>query len=809
MHGEYLTVNDTRLPLQGLRQSYSKGMEVVPTTSKLAEKIRATERQVDIQRALIVTRVYQATEGEATIIRRAKALCSVLSEMNIRIEEGELIVGNQACQPKAGPLFPEYAQDWILSQMDTFASRTGDKFRISDEDKTILREVLPYWEGRSLRDSWRACVPPEALTAMASGLIANENYTMSGPGHLIPDYQKLLRLGLKGIKREIKHYKTQADNCSRKEKLNFYQACSMVCDAAINFAHRYAQLAEELSKTTPNPEWRNQLQNITQICRRVPEEPPSGFWEALQSIWFVQLIIQIESNGLAIALGRFDQYMYPFYRSDLESGQLTRSEALNLLECFFCKLSEINKIYSNEGARLLAGPGHGQVLTLGGNLSEGRDGTNELSYLCLEADANIQMAQPDLALRVSESTPDRLLIIAGEAIRSGLGKPKIFGDQVVTNSLIKAGVAPQDAQDWAALGCSEPAIPGKTNTWGNSGHLCLTKCLELALNSGKCRLTSQSLGIDTGDPLHFISFSDLMTAFKRQVEYFTAQLVKTNNILDSLHAKMAPLPFLSLFISDCLAKGVDLNAGGAKYNFTAPLGVGFVTTADSLAAIKKLVFEEKSITMSQLLSALDANFEGQERLRQAMINRAPKFGNDEDYVDLLANEVLHIWADSLKDYTNPRGGKWIPSLYTLTANIGFGERCGATPDGRQAGEPLNDNISPVHGRERKGPTAVARSVGKLDMVYITHGAILNMRFSPSLLARDEDLVNFAAFIRAYVRLGGWHNQFNVVSTKILREAQKHPENYRDLLVRVSGYSALFVELSPEVQEDIIARVEYL
>jgi len=781
---------------------------VIPATSKLAEKIRSTERQVDIQRALIVTRVYQTTEGEATIIRRAKALASVLSEMDIRIDEGELIVGNQARQPKAGPLFPEYAQDWILAQMDTFSTRPGDKFRISDQDEALLREVLPYWEGRSLRDTWRASVPSEAMAAMVNGVIANENYTMSGPGHLVPDYQKLLRLGLKGIKEEIEYYAAQLGNDNQREKLDFYQACLLVCDAAIAFAHRYSQLAEELAQGTTDPLWQAQLQKIAQICRRVPEAPATGFWEALQSVWFIQVIIQIESNGLAIAPGRFDQYMYPFYKEDIESSRLTRAEALNLLECFFCKLAEINKIYSNEGARLLAGPGHGQTLTLGGTLPRGEEGTNEFTYLCLEGDAEVRLVQPDLALRISDSTPQKLLLKFGEVVRSGLGKHKIFGDQIATDSLIEVGVAPEDAQEWAALGCSEPVIPGMTNSWGNSGHLCLTKCLELALNEGRCRLTDQQLGPVTGNPRQFNSFADLMVAFRKQVEYFVAQLVTSNNILDRLHAELAPLPFTSLFVSDCLAQGVEFNAGGAKYNFTSPLGIGLITTADSLAAIKKLIFEEESLTMSQLLGALDTNFERQEYLRQTLINRAPKFGNDEDYVDLLANEVLQVWADCLQGYTNPRGGPWIPSLYTLTANIGFGERCGATPDGRKANEPLNDNISPVHGREYKGPTAVAKSVGKLDMVRIPHGAILNMRFSPSLLCGDENLAKFAAFIRGYVHLGGWHNQFNVVSTETLREAQKHPEKYRGLVIRVSGYSALFAELSPEVQEDIIARVEY-
>jgi formate C-acetyltransferase len=781
---------------------------MIAPVKKLAEKIQETERQVDIQRARIATRVHRAAEGEPPVIRRAKILSAVLAEMDIRIEEGELIVGNQARQPKAAPLFPEYAQDWVLSQMDTFATRPGDKFRVREEDKALLRQILPYWNGRSLRDSWKARLPEEVRAAALNGVIANENYSMSGPGHLVPDYEKLLRLGIKGLKEEIENHKKKWKDDQQEERLHFYQAALMVCTAAVGFARRYSRLAGELAESCPDPGRKGQLKRIAQVCQRVPEAPATDFWEALQSIWFIQVIIQIESNGLAIALGRFDQYLHPFYRRDVESGHLDRAEALDLLGCFFCKLSEINKIYSNEGARLLAGPAHGQALTLGGLLPDGKDGTNELTYLCLEADCAVRLVQPDLAFRVNDSTPQEILLKFGEAVRSGIGKHKIFGDRLVTDSLIECGVAPLDAREWGALGCSEPVVCGMTNSWGNSGHLSLPKCLELALNDGRCRLTGKQLGPATGDPKKFSHFDDLMNAFRRQLEYFVAQLVAYNNLLDRLHAELLPLPFVSLFISDCLARGIEFNAGGARYNFTSPLGIGLITTADSLAAVRKLVFEEKSVPMSKLIEAFDQNFEGQEPLRQRLINRAPKFGNDEDSVDLLANRVLHLWADALKGHTNPRGGPWVPSLYTLTANVGFGERCGATPDGRKAREPFNDNISPVHGRARKGPTAVARSVGKLDMVRINQGAILNMRFSPSTLQGDEGLAKFADFIRGYVRLGGWHNQFNVISTETLRQAQKHPERYRGLVIRVSGYSALFVELSPEVQEDIIARVEY-
>jgi pyruvate formate-lyase/glycerol dehydratase family glycyl radical enzyme len=593
---------------------------VFPATKRLAETIRDTQREVDIQRALVVTRVYQESEREAQITRRAKALSSLLSAMDIYIQEGELIVGNPARKPKAGPLFPEYAQDWILSQMDTFATRPGDRFLIGEGDKALLGKTLPYWKGRSLRDRWLAALPEETLSAMACGVVANENYTMSGPGHLVPDYEKLLRLGLSGIKEEIARYATQVPPKEQagEAKLAFYRAALQVCDAAIAYAHRYAHLAEEMAAQASEPLRRAQLREVARICRCVPERPATTFWEVLQSIWFLQVITQIESNGLSIALGRFDQYLYPFYKKDMASGRLTRGEALNLLECFFCKLAEINKVYSNEGARLLAGPSQGQTLTLAGSVAGDRDGTNELTSLCLEADADVRMAQPDLALRVSDLTPEPVLLKAAEAIRAGLGKPKVFGDLLVTQALVQAGVPAEDAREWAALGCSEPVIPGKTDSWGNCGQVCLAKCLELALNDGRCRLTGERLGPATGDPRGFTSFLEVMAAFKRQLDYFVGHLVTANNILDRLHAEVCPVPFISLFISDCLAKGMEMNAGGARYNFTSPVGVGLITTADSLAAIKRLVFEERALTMPRLLSALDTDFDGEEHLRQPM-----------------------------------------------------------------------------------------------------------------------------------------------------------------------------------------------
>jgi formate C-acetyltransferase len=728
--------------------------------------------------------------------------------MSIEIREDELIVGNQSKNRRGVPLFPENAVCWILDQMDTLPTRQGDRFQITEEQKKTLREVLPYWRGKTLRDKIRGSLPPMLKEILEYGIIANENFTMSGPGHTVPDCEIILHRGFIDIKEECKRRMEglypRDINCG--SKYNFYQACSITCDAMIKFAHRYAQEAAWLAQKESDEKRRKELLRIAENCRRVPAEAARDFWEALQSYYFLQVVMQIETNGLAIALGRPDQYFYPYYREDIDGGSLTRENAKELIECFYLKLSEIDKIYSNEATRYLQGPGHGQTLTLGGVTKDGRDATNELSYLLVEADRDIRLVQPDIAIMVHKNIPDEFLREVSINMRDGLTKPKVFNNEVIIQSLLGLGIPLEDARDWGALGCSEPVINGKTNSWGNSGHINLAKCLELALNDGKCMMTQKQMGPHTGDPTQFKTFDNVLEAFKEQVEYFVTYLVIYDNIIDRAQAEVAPLSLYSIVIKDCLEKGIGFNNGGARYNTTSPLGVGPITTGDSLAAIKTLVFEEKALTMEHLVGALKKNFEGTEDLRQMLINRAPKFGNDEDGVDALCNEVLKVYCDALGKYKNFRNGPFIGALYYLTANIPFGMRTAATPDGRKAGEPLNDGgISPGHGRDRKGATAVAKSVGKLDMTRAPHGSILNQRFHPSLIKGEDKLKLFTQYLRTFMDLGGWHTQFNVVTTEMLREAQKNPDQYRDLLIRVAGYSAYFTHLERELQEDIIAR----
>ena len=779
---------------------------------RLRKRYVASERKVDIERAVIVTEAYKNNEDKPPIIAKALALEAVFSQMSIAVREDELIVGNLAKDRKGTPLFPEYAVGWILRSMDTFPTRKGDRFQITDEQKETLREVLPYWKSKSLRDKIKGALPDFLKEIIEFGIFGNENFTMSGPGHLVPDHERILKLGLARIRDDCIRRLESLDYSDPEymDKANLYKAAIIVCNAMIAWAQRYAQEAERQAEAEADSNRRTELIRIAENCRQVPAQPARDFWEALQCVYFIQIAIQLEANGLSISLGRPDQFLYPYYKNDLDTDKLNRDGLYELIETFYLKLSETDKVYSNEATRFLQGPGHGQTFTLGGVTRTGQDATNELSHIFLEADRDIRLVQPDIAIRVHQTMPESFLQKAAINIREGLTKPKFMNDEVVIQSMLDIGIPLEDARDWGSLGCSEPVICGKTDSWGNAGQMNLAKCLELALNDGKCMLTGKQMGPRTGDPEDFIEFDDLLEAYRKQVRYFIEFLVLYDNIIDRFHAEVMPVPILSVAVSDCLNKGVEFNRGGAKYNTSSPAGVGPITAGDSLAAVKKLVFEENTISMKELHNALMNNFEDRESMRLMLINKAPKFGNDEDLVDHLCNEVACVFCDELRNYTNPRKGPFIGALYYLTANIPFGHRTAATPDGRKAGEPLNDGgVSPVHGRDKKGATAVAKSVGKLDQQRIPHGTILNQRFHPSVMEGEDKLRLFTRYIRTFMDLGGWHNQINVVTSDILKAAQQSPDEHKDLVIRVAGYSAYFTQLEKEVQDDIIGRTEHV
>lgn len=804
-------------------------MSILKTEQRLirVEKLRKQvliDPEVDISRAIIITKAYQETEGEPPAIRRAKALYNLLEEMPIHILNGELIVGNQAVKPRAGQIFPEFQWDLTWNEMETWPTRPGDKFKITEEQKKNLREILKYWKGKTIKDRVFAIIPEEVSQALTDGVISNANYLMSGHGHFIPSFEKVLKMGLNGIKGEIfeKINKLDPSAPDYYKKILFYKALLIATDATIMFVRRYTRLARELASKESDSQRKEELEKIFEICEWVPVNPARNLWEALQSVWFIQLIPQIEVNGLAVGLGRLDQYMYPYYKKDLNEGRLTKEEALELLDCFYIKTATINKLFSNEGAILFAGPPIGQVITLSGVTRDGRDATNELSYLCLDADAEVHLMQPDIAVRLHPDIPEDFLIKVCKHIASGRDKPKLFTDPVVIQSLLNVGVTLEDARNYASLGCSEIIVPGKTCSGANFSNICFAKCLELALNEGKalwyyngreyCMNSSSSakVGVPTGDSTKFKSFKDVLDVYEKQVEYFVKLMTILDNIIDNVQAELVPHLFYSLVTESCIEKGADFTSGGAVYNYTSPTGVGIITVADSLAAIKKLVFEENKINIDRLFEALKHNYEGaeNEEIRKILINEAPKFGNDNLYVDRLAHDVVQIYIDELKKYRNPRNGSFVASMYSLTGNIGFGWRTGPTPDGRKGGELLNDNISPTQSRDLNGPTAVIKSVSNIDAAKLPQGYVLNIKFNSTMLDDEERIKKFAMFNRSLIDCGIWHIQYNFISIDTLKDAQKYPKKYRGLLVRVAGYSAYFVELSKEVQDHITARTEH-
>jgi formate C-acetyltransferase len=776
----------------------------------LKDKFIKAQRKVDVQRAVIITESYKRNIAKSEVMKRALALKDILENIDIEVRDQELLVGNQAKERRAVPLFPEYATDWLSTQMDDFMDRKGDRFCITEEQKETIYQVLEFWRGKSLRDRVMESVPESIIAPFKMGIISNENYTMSAPGHIAPYYEYLLRTGFDGV----------IERCQQKleelidtdfdyiDKLTFYEACIVSCEAIKLFAKRYARIALDKAGKETNPKRREELLEIAENCERVPAKPAKTYWQALQFIYFVQITAQLEGNGLGIVPGRLDQTLAPYYENDIKTGILNRDSALELMECFFLKLSETDKVYSNEATRFLQGPAHGQCITVGGVDRNGWDATTEVSFIILDADYDVRLVQPDIAVRIHSGTPSSLLSRATRNVKAGINKVKIFNDVVVTAGVLGIGVPFSDAWNFSFIGCSEPLVDGKTNSGGNCGHINLAKCLELALNNGVCMLTGKQMGPKTGDATTFGCFEDIKNAYAKQVAYFTRCLAVFDNILGKFQAIYAPLPFYSSIIWDCIGNGIEFNAGGAVYNTTSPLAVGPITTGDSLTASKKTIFEDKTISIEELIEALRTDFSGKENVRQLLLNRAPKFGNDIDEADLMCCYVVNQFCDELDKYINNRGGKFIAGVYYLTSNIPNGERTAASADGRKAHMPLNDGgVSPTHGVEKRGATAVLKSAGKLNNMRMGHGCVLNQRFHPSIFEGNESESTFNAYMKGIVDVGAWESQFNVITSEALHDAQENPDKYAGLVVRVAGYSAYFTALEKELQDEIIDRTE--
>jgi pyruvate formate-lyase/glycerol dehydratase family glycyl radical enzyme len=781
-----------------------------PRVEAIKDRFITITPEICVERAQLVTQSYKETVDQPIYIRRAKALEKILNGMTIFIQDGELIVGNQCTKSRATPVFPEFSCKWLEAELDRLEKRTGDVFLISEEKKQILRDTFPYWDGKTTNELAASLMPQDAKTAQAAGVFTVGNYFFNGVGHISVDYAKVLAEGLAGIIADVEQEKSKLDitNPEHLQKSIFLDSIIISNKAVISFAERFAEEADRLARSEQDPTRKAELNEIARICSKVPASPAGTFWEAVQSFWFIQLVLQLESNGHSISPMRFDQYMYPYLEKD---PTITVGKAQELLDLLYIKFSEINKVRDEGSTKAFGGYPMFQNLIVGGVNREGEDATNSLSYMCLQATANTKLYQPSISIRIHDGTPAELYKKAAEVSRLGLGMPAYYNDRFIIAALLSRGLTRDDARDYGIIGCVEPQVGGKTEGWHDAAFFNMAKVMELALNDGVDPLTGNQLGPRSGDLTSFNSFADVMEVYKKQTEYFVRLLVISDNAVDIAHGQRTPLPFLSCLVEDCIAKGKSLQEGGAHYNFTGPQGVGVGNVGDSLTAIKKLVFEDKAVTLKQLKQGLATNFEGveMESLRQMLLNRSPKYGNDDSYADLVAREGALIYCTEVEKYTNPRNGKFQPGLYPVSANVPLGTVVGATPDGRKSGMALADGVSPVSGMDHAGPTASVKSVAHLDHVIASNGTLLNMKFHPNALKDERGIQNLVGVTETFFTGGGTHIQYNVVSRGMLLDAQKHPDNYQGMVVRVAGYSAFFTSLDKAIQDDIIARTEQM
>jgi formate C-acetyltransferase len=797
-------------------------------TSAEGKNAHTNTREIDVERARYTTQSYRETEGQPMPIRRAKMLLHLVRTMRIAIHPDELIVGNRALLPRMGVIAPEGAVNWVDQELDSLPTRPQDKFNIRPEQIRELREeIFPYWRGsdsgrdQTLEDVVAARLPADVKQAIQDKVFSL-NQTDHAQGHILPDVESWLHLGIAGLQDKIKAAQNRA-GVQTDEQQVFYEAAHIALQAAQEFIRRYAEMAQRMAQATGHDSSdvirRQALARIAAICDWLTEKPPRGFWEALQAVWFLFVLLQIESNASSFSPGRFDQYMLPFLEHDLASGALTQPEAQVLLEHLWLKFNEIVLLRSSHSARYFAGFPIGFNIVLGGQLpadgdtearirQDPRDATNVLSYMCLQAQADLGLPQPNLSIRIHKHSPQEFLRAAASVISQGSGMPQVFNDEVIIPGQLNRGIAPDDALNYAVVGCVELSTPGKALGWSDSAMFNMVRVLEITLFGGRSP-RGRPIGLDTPALHEMRSFEELESAYDKQLSHFVALMVHGCNSVDAVHAEMLPSPFLSLVVDDCIQRGQDVTAGGAHYNFSGPQGVQIANVADSLAAVRQAVFEEKWLTAEALLTALRDNYNGQEPLRQRLINHVPKYGNDNDRVDKLAQKWANRYSDLVTRYATVRGGTYQPGFYTVSAHLPMGADIGATPDGRHAGAPLADGgLSPMAGRDKKGPTAVLRSVGKLDLERASNGTLLNMKFLPALFDKPQALEKFVSLLRTFCTLKIPHVQFNVVSTATLRKAQANPAEYCHLIVRVAGYSAYFTELHRDLQEEIISRTGF-
>ena len=826
-----------------MSEFYTEKIEKSPRIDKLKADLFKLPPQIEADRAVLLTESYKATEGEPIIMRRAKAFEHILDNIPIIIRDGELIAGSATIRPRSCQVFPEFSFEWLEKEFDTVATRTADPFYISEDTKKTLHEVYKYWKGKTTSDLATSYMTPETLMAMKHNMFTPGNYFYNGIGHVTVDYGKVITYGyseyIEEIEDELSSMRVSDGNYCKKHAL--LEAMLISLRAVIRYAKRYSRLAKEMAGRESDGKRREELLKISEACDRVPEFGARDFHEACQSFWFVQMLLQTESSGHSISPGRFDQYMYPHYKKSLEAG-MSREQAQELIDCVWVKLNDLNKCRDEVSAEGFAGYSLFQNLIVGGQDVHGEDATNDLSFMAITATEHVFLPQPSFSVRVWNGAPHSFLIRAAELTRTGIGFPAYYNDEVIIPALMSRGLTLEDARDYNIIGCVEPQKAGKTDGWHDAAFFNMCRPLEMVFKNGI--EDGEKVGLETGDVTEMESFEEFFGAYKAQSDYMVSLLVNADNAIDVAHAERCPLPYLSSMIEDCVRRGKSVQEGGAVYNFTGPQGFGIANMTDSLWAVKKLVFEEGKYTLAFIKEALENNYgkdldehaaekmtltvckklaEQGKNLSAADVKAVyetvkknpcsvdkkdfPKYGNDVKEVDEFARKIAYVYTKELEKYSNPRGGKFQAGLYPVSANVPLGAQTGATPDGRLAYTPVADGVSPAAGRDSHGPTAACNSVSTLDHFIASNGTLYNMKFHPTALAGTNGLENFVALVQGYFDRKGSHMQFNVVSRETLRDAQKHPENYKGLVVRVAGYSALFTTLSRSLQEDIINRTE--
>ena len=792
--------------------------DLTPRMNDFREKVLDKKPYICAERALLATESYRLYQNQPPVMKRALMLKNILEKMSIYIEDETLIVGNQAASNKDAPIFPEYTLEFVIDELDKFEKRDGDVFYITEETKAALRSIAPFWENNNLRAKGEALLPEEVNVFMETGFFGMEGKLNSGDAHLAVDYEQLLKIGLVGYEKRVRQLKAELDLCVPEniDKYVFYKAVLIVIEAVKTYADRFSLLAQEMAENAQSHR-KDELLEISNICSKVPYEPASSFKEAIQSVWFIQLILQIESNGHSLSYGRFDQYMYPYLKADLEKGVITDEEAVELLTNLWIKTLTINKVRSQAHTFSSAGSPMYQNVTIGGQTPDKKDAVNKLSFLVLKSVAQTRLPQPNLTVRYYNGLNKEFLDECIEVMKLGTGMPAFNNDEIIIPSFIDLGVKEEDAYNYSAIGCVETAVPGK---WGY-------RCTGMSYqNFPRILLAVMNDGVDVTSGKRFVkgygyfrdmkSFEELQDAWDKSIREITQLSVIVENAVDLASERDVPDILCSTLTQDCIGRGKTIKEGGAVYDFISGLQIGIANMADSLAAIKKLVFEEKKITPQQLWDALQDDFMSEEnqKIQSMLINEAPKYGNDDDYVDQLVVEAYDSYINEIKKYPSTRyqrgpvGGIRYAGTSSISANVGQGYGTMATPDGRKAHTPLAEGCSPAHAMDKNGPTAVFKTVSKLPTHEITGGVLLNQKVTPQMLATEENKEKLEMIIKTFFnRLHGYHVQYNVVSRETLIDAQKNPEKHRDLIVRVAGYSAFFNVLSRATQDDIIERTE--